>query len=455
MRNEILKKFDRKRNLMFSPLALAVSACGGGGGGGGGESSGATASRLSSSSFGLTGDIIIDAMTQGSKWNTNDGTMYFAVANGFNGEEWLDFQNTQTALMMAQAKFHDVTGVKTGFLRTNFDTPTDAADAGATIILSLDGLYISEVMGNPTWAVGHFPDYPNQLFENQAGTMFLNINSQANFLPISAYSPGGAGFTLLLHELGHALGLKHPHDSGGTGRPTFSDIGFGNFDRDDYTVMSYNEQFDDILNAPRDFMVADLVALMYLYGVNDDVNIYGSSGTPELRQTYFNTTDTGTVFTVDTHSSVEVALPYLQITDLVDIEIGWIASKSTGATSWLMGNFNSVICRSGDDTIFGNDADNIIEAGSGDDYIEGWRGDDILHGMSGADTFVLGQDWGNDLISDFEVGVDQLWFLNENLEVDNTIATRGTNSDGYSVYYLDGGASITLLGVDTDVTLIA
>ena len=31
MKKDILKKFDRKKQLTVSPLALAVSACGGGG----------------------------------------------------------------------------------------------------------------------------------------------------------------------------------------------------------------------------------------------------------------------------------------------------------------------------------------------------------------------------------------------------------------------------------------
>ena len=480
MNKDILKKFDRKKQLMVSPLALAVSGCGGGG-----ETTYAVTDnimvetpvsveasvtadaptipevsqsgslRLNSVSFGLTGDITVDAMTQGSRWNTEAGTMYYAVANGFSGEEWLDFVNTQTALTMAMAKFSDLTGVQTEILTSNFETPSDAADAGATIILSLDGFYISSLLGNPVWAVGHFPDYPNELFENQAGTMFLNINSQANFLPIQAYSPGGAGFTLLLHELGHALGLKHPHDSGGTGRPTFSDIGFGEFDRDDYTVMSYNDQFDNILHEPQDFMVADVIALMYLYGINENVNVYGSSGTPDARKTYLNTTNENTIFYVDSDASVEVALPYLQVSDLVDIDVGWITNLYSGATSWLMGNFQSVICQGGNDTIFGNDLDNIIEAGAGNDYIEGWLGNDVLHGMSGADTFTMAVNWGHDIVSDFEVGIDQLLFLNDSLNVDNSIAIHSINEDGSSVYTLDGDSSITLLGVQTDVMLIA
>ena len=44
------------------------------------------------------------------------------------------------------------------------------------------------------------------------------INSNANWTALNVWEPGGDGFITLLHEIGHALGLKHPHDpnSGGT-----------------------------------------------------------------------------------------------------------------------------------------------------------------------------------------------------------------------------------------------
>lgn len=40
---------------------------------------------------------------------------------------------------------------------------------------------------------------------------------------------------------------------------------------------------------------------------------------------------------------------------------------------------------------------------------------------------------GGAILSDFEPGVDELWFLNDNLEVDNSIAKCSTNSDGFAI----------------------
>jgi serralysin len=67
-------------------------------------------------------------------------------------------------------------------------------------------------------------------------------------------APGGDGYQTLLHELGHALGLKHPFEGG----VTLPD----NRDNTDYTLMSY-----DRVGAPDDeFAPYDVATLMWLYG---------------------------------------------------------------------------------------------------------------------------------------------------------------------------------------------
>ncbi len=82
-------------------------------------------------------------------------------------------------------------------------------------------------------------------------------------LASSMLVPGASGTYTLYHELGHALGLKHPFDGGPFGRPTFNSLGIGQYDLGVITTMSYEDpsqySFDGYV-APATFMVGDVFA---------------------------------------------------------------------------------------------------------------------------------------------------------------------------------------------------
>jgi len=62
----------------------------------------------------------------------------------------------------------------------------------------------------------------------------------------------------------------------------------------------------------------------------------------------------------------------------------------------------------GNDIIYGEDGDDSIRGDEGDDFLIGGAGRDRLFGEEGADTFVLALGEGDDIIRDFEVGVDMI-----------------------------------------------
>jgi hypothetical protein len=72
-----------------------------------------------------------------------------------------------------------------------------------------------------------------------------------------APSASRIGFTVLLHEIGHALGLKHPWEGDVTLDPTL--------DNTDTTVMAYDFGHAGVANAPR---ALDALAVQELYGLN-------------------------------------------------------------------------------------------------------------------------------------------------------------------------------------------
>src|SRR5207302_6594874 len=75
--------------------------------------------------------------------------------------------------------------------------------------------------------------YTRATWPKPEGDIFLDNNNQV----FSSLYPGGGGFLVMLHELGHALGLKHPSDDGGNHRPTFTELGIGDLETTDQTLM--------------------------------------------------------------------------------------------------------------------------------------------------------------------------------------------------------------------------
>ena len=70
-----------------------------------------------------------------------------------------------------------------------------------------------------------------------AGDIWWNDSDPDNF----DLSTGTKGFQRGLHEIGHALGLSHPHDSGSYDNSTLAGIGASIKDNYRYTLMSYNQ----------------------------------------------------------------------------------------------------------------------------------------------------------------------------------------------------------------------
>lgn len=119
------------------------------------------------------------------------------------------------------------------------------------------------------------------------GTLRGDYNNAPQLITRGAVSPGGYTFATFVHELGHGLGLVHPHADEGDpdGRATFpgvngsADLGDNQLNQGIFTTMSYNSGYEDIgISATYEFGwnigpgAFDIAAIQAIYGANSETN---------------------------------------------------------------------------------------------------------------------------------------------------------------------------------------
>ena len=125
----------------------------------------------------------------------------------------------------------------------------------------------------------------------------------------------------------------------------------------------------------------------------------------------------------------------------------------------------------GDDnanSLTGKDGNDTINAAGGNDFIVGGTGADNLTGGAGSDTFVyLNPGEGNDTVTDFEVGSDQIAVIGAAFSADLSTGivdpaaffTGGSATETAHRFGYDSGSGKVLFDPDgvggTDVTIVA
>jgi len=182
---------------------------------------------------------------------------------------------------------------------------------------------------------GGWASYPwASAYGTGSGILVLDLNSTSRAGAVS-----GFGFEAFLHELGHAMGLSHPHDGAFT---LTSDL-----DDNANTVMSYSRS----VHYRTDLAPMDVEALQYLYGGPQDV--------------------TGWTYGFDK------AVFTLKASARDDTVVG-VAGRNV-----LKGG-------KGDDTIIGRDQRDVLTGGKGDDLLIGGSGRDTIRAGGGDDRLFAG-----------------------------------------------------------------
>ncbi|WP_431854116.1 matrixin family metalloprotease [Azospirillum sp.] len=192
------------------------------------------------------------------------------------------------------------------------------------------------------------------------GGLTLLANDDSNN---TSPSPGSYGYLTLIHEIGHAIGLKHPGDYN-AGDNFTADGPFLPAAEDyySYSVMSYNENSNLPATYQTQAAIYDIAAVQYLYGANTAA-APGNDTYTLTPSAFISIWDPNGTNTLDAsaQSAAEV------------ININGGGFTTIGGTLVAGVAFNSRIqvvrAGSGSDTIYANALGNTIDGGAGTDTV--------------------------------------------------------------------------------------
>ena len=293
------------------------------------------------------------------------------------------------------------------------------------------------------------------------------------------FTAGTFTYQVLLHELGHALGLSHTH----TGDTVLEE----EHDHNENSVMTYNWSWDHMTK----YGVMDQEALTHLYGgagktrgfetrINDAGEIIVILSN---RDDKMITADRGGhLIGRDGHDTLygregEDRLVGNEGGDYLEGGLGddrlfgnrgWDKLVGDREDIWgggddqllggrgrdaLFGNRGQDDLRGNmhDDRLFGGDGDDILRGGFGNDRLFGGGDDDTLTGGSGADRFIFTEEdrWDRDTITDFERGIDTLDLSRLGVTSAEDIVIRDSDG-GIEIYVSAHYLTIQIDGVTTN-----
>ncbi len=366
---------------------------------------------------------LIRGITWGDRWSS--GTAQTQLKIYIASDETVVFeQKDAIALVALEAEREAVAATLSAYeklLNVHF-TMTDSLEDSDIYFAFAAGSdpTLAEVPG--TLGIAMAPDRTIANF--QGGVL---VNRDAYQSGATGLAVGGYDYVTLLHEFGHAMGLAHPHDTGGastvypgvTENQSTGDLGDFDLNQAVYTMMSYNDGWQTAPQGPLDSntvwtrgftgtpMALDIAALQALYGANATTNIGNNVyNLPTVNQTgsfYGAIWDKGGLDEIANNSGagsvIDLRPATLQVAQGGGGFISHVAGIDGGFTIANGVLIENATGGSAADTIIGNVGNNVLNGRGGADAMTGGLGNDTFIVDNAGDKVIEFSGGGSDTVS--------------------------------------------------------
>ncbi|ABA76442.1 MULTISPECIES: M10 family metallopeptidase C-terminal domain-containing protein [Pseudomonas] len=330
---------------------------------------GNTESRISF----LTGNPDVNSLISGTQWLPFGSSPTVDLTYSFIAPRTSYFANAYSSVNEYNAVFSLYTGQKTA-ISNALSTWSAVANVTFTMVresaASVGDLRFGGYSGmdNKTAAWAYLPDNTPK-----GGDVWIGPSTDELFP-----SKGSYDYLTFVHEIGHAIGLKHPFSAGTLNptvlQPLLDDV--------KYTVMSYNDNYSYQPTTP---MVLDILAIQSLYGANGLWQSGNTTYSWAPNQQIFETIwDAGGNDTID--ASNQLASVRINLNEGQYSQIGKAFTNLTTNAAFNEGlgiaygaKIENAVGSDFGDWLIGNALDNVLNGRGGADTMEGGAGNDTYY----------------------------------------------------------------------------